>query len=197
VAGLLSVGVEAVIAEARSFAAIGQWAADADPEVLSELGAARGPAEESAFRRAFALVSADALDRILGFWLWIRAAQVGGRLVIAIDSKTVRGAKDKDGRPHTWSRTWPTASTRSSARSRWTRGATRSPAVRELLKAFADLAGAVLTIDAMHAQHDTAQLILARHADYVMTVKANMPTLYKQPKSCRWSATSPTKRTSP
>jgi len=61
------------------------------------------------------------------------------------------------------------------------------PAVRELLKAFADLAGAVLTIDAMHTQHDTAQLILARHADYVMTVKANMPTLYKQLRKLPWA----------
>jgi hypothetical protein len=32
----------------------------------------------------------------------------------------------------------------------------------------------------MHTQADTAQLILARHAGYVMTVKANMPTLHRQ-----------------
>jgi predicted transposase YbfD/YdcC len=54
------------------------------------------------------------------------------------------------------------------------------PAVRELLKAFADLAGAVFTIGAMHTPHDTAQVILVRQADYVMTVKANMPTLHRQ-----------------
>ena len=41
-----------MIAGSRSFAAIGQWAADACPEVLAALGAARGPAEESTFRRA-------------------------------------------------------------------------------------------------------------------------------------------------
>jgi hypothetical protein len=45
-------------------------------------------------------------------------------------------------------------------------------AVRELLTAFTDLAGAVFTIDAMHTQHDTAHAILGRGADYVMTVKA-------------------------
>ncbi|HLI42255.1 MAG TPA: ISAs1 family transposase [Streptosporangiaceae bacterium] len=60
--------------------------------------------------------------------------------------------------------------------------------MRELLKAFAGLAGAVLTIDAMHTQHDTAQLILGRGAGYVMTVKANMPTLYKQLKKLPWAA---------
>ena len=62
------------------------------------------------------------------------------------------------------------------------------PAVRELLKAFADLAGAVITIDAMHTQHDTAQAIIDRQADYVMTVKANMPTLCKQLKKLPWAA---------
>ena len=33
------------------------------------------------------------------------------------------------------------------------------PAVRELLRAFASLAGAVITIDALHTQHDTTQVI--------------------------------------
>ena len=60
--GLLAVGIAAVIAGSRSFAAIGQWAADAGAEVLAGLGAARGAAEESTFRRAFALVSPDVLD---------------------------------------------------------------------------------------------------------------------------------------
>jgi hypothetical protein len=62
-AGLLAVGVAAVIAGSKSFAAIGQWAADAGPEALAVLGAVRGAADESTFRRAFALVNADALDR--------------------------------------------------------------------------------------------------------------------------------------
>jgi hypothetical protein len=37
--------------------------------VLAALGAVRGPAEESTFRRAFALVGPDVLDRVLGAWL--------------------------------------------------------------------------------------------------------------------------------
>src|SRR6266576_1506447 len=100
-AGLLAVGIAAVIAGSRSFAAIGQWAADAGEDVLAVLGADRGPAEESTFRRAFALLDPGRLDQVLGAWLWTRAVQVGGRLVIAIDGKAVRGAKNKDGEaPH-------------------------------------------------------------------------------------------------
>jgi DDE_Tnp_1-associated len=100
-AGLLAAGIAAVVAGSRSFAAIGQWAADADPVVLGGLGADRGPAEEPTFRRAFALVSADVLDQVLGAWLHTRASRAGGRLVIAVDGKAVRGARDAAGKaPH-------------------------------------------------------------------------------------------------
>src|SRR5689334_15724796 len=148
-AGLLAVGIAAVIAGSRSFAAIGQWAADAGPEALAVLGAARGPAEESTFRRAFALVSADVLDRVLGAWLHTRAMRAGGRLVIAIDGKAVRGAKGKDGKaPHLVAALAHGIGTvlgqvAVNAKSN------EIPAVRDLLAAFADLAGAVITLDAL------------------------------------------------
>jgi predicted transposase YbfD/YdcC len=61
------------------------------------------------------------------------------------------------------------------------------PAVRNLLNAFASLAGAVITIGALHTQSDTAQVITSRGADYVMTVKGNMPALYRQLKKLPWS----------
>jgi predicted transposase YbfD/YdcC len=185
--GLLAVGVAAVIAGSRSFAAIGQWASDAGPDVLAALGAGRGPAEESTFRRAFALLSADVLDQVLGAWVWTRAARAGGRLVIAVDGKAVRGARGKGGvAPHLVAALAHgigavLGQVAVDAKSN------EIPAVRELLKAFADLAGAVFTIDALHTQHDTARLITGRQADYVMTVKANMPTLYQQLKALPWS----------
>ena len=187
-AGLLAVGIAAVIAGSKSFAAIGQWAADAGPEVLAVLGAVRGPAEESTFRRAFTLVRPDALDRVLGAWLHTRAVRAGGRLVIAIDGKTVRGARNKEGKaPHLIAALAHgigavLGQVAVDAKSN------EIPAVRELLKAFASLAGAVITIDAMHTQSDTAQAITGRQADYVMTVKGNMPTLYKRLKKLPWAA---------
>jgi predicted transposase YbfD/YdcC len=187
-AGLLAVGAAAVIAGSRSFAAIGQWAADAGPDVLASLGAARGPAEESTFRRAFALVSADVLDQVLGAWLWTRTARAGGRMVIAVDGKTVRGAKSKDGKAPHLVAALAHGIGAVLGQVAVNEKSNEIPAVRELLKAFAGLAGVVLAIDALHTQHDTAQLILGRGADYVMTVKANMPTLYKQLKKLPWAA---------
>jgi predicted transposase YbfD/YdcC len=186
-AGLLAVGIAAVIAGSRSFAAIGQWAADAGPEALAALGAARGPADESTFRRAFALVSADVLDRVLGAWLWTRAVRAGGRLVIAVDGKAVRGAKGKNGKAPHLVAALAHGIGAVLGQVAVDEKSNEIPAVRELLKAFASLAGVVITIDALHTQHDTAQVILERRADYVMTVKANMPTLYRQLKKLPWA----------
>jgi predicted transposase YbfD/YdcC len=187
-AGLLAAGISAVIAGSKSFAAIGQWAADAGPEALAALGAARGPAEESTFRRAFALVSADMLDRVLGTWLHTRAVQAGGRLVIAVDGKTVRGAKNKDGKAPHLVAALAHGIGAVPGQVAVDEKSNEIPAVRDLLKAFASLASAVVTIDAMHTQHDTAQVIISRGAGYVMTVKANMPTLYRKLKKLPWSA---------
>ena len=144
-AGLLAVGIAAVTAGSRSFAAIGQWAAEAGPAVLAGLGAACGPAEESTFRRAFALVSPDVLDQVLGAWLWTRAARADGRLVIAVDGKAVRGAKDKGGKaPHLVA---ALAHGIGAVLGQVAVDAKSNEilAVRDLLKAFAGLAGAVVT----------------------------------------------------
>jgi predicted transposase YbfD/YdcC len=151
------------------------------------LGAARGPADESTFRRAFALVSADVLDRVLGAWLWTRAVRAGGRLVIAVDGKAVRGAKGKNGKAPHLVAALAHGIGAVLGQVAVDEKSNEIPAVRELLKAFASLAGVVITIDALHTQHDTAQVILERRADYVMTVKANMPTLYRQLKKLPWA----------
>ena len=79
---------------------IGQRAAGAGAGVLAGLGAVRGPAGESAFRRAFALISAGVPGQVIGGWLDTRAAQAG-RLVVAAGGKAVRGARNREEKaPH-------------------------------------------------------------------------------------------------
>ena len=111
-----------------------------------------------------------------------------GRLVIAIDGKTVRGAKDKTGKaPHLAAAlAHGTGAVPGQAAAAGKPG--EIPAVRELLKAFTGLAGAVFTMDAMHTQAGTAQVIPGRGAGYVMTVKASMPASCRQLKKLPWAA---------
>ncbi len=113
--------------------------------------------------------------------------RAGGRLVIAAGGKAVRGAKGRDGKaPHLVAAlAHGTGAVPGQAAA--DEKPDEIPAVRDLLRAFAGLAGAVLTFGALHTRHDTAQAVPGRGAGYVMTVKATMPTLYKQLKNLPWA----------
>ncbi len=92
--GVVLVAVAAVCAGARSYAAIGDWAVELGGDDLARLGLTRARApEESTFLRVFAALDAAVLDGLVGAFLRTRTAIVGGRRVIAIDGKTVRGAR--------------------------------------------------------------------------------------------------------
>ena len=53
------------------------------------------------------------------------------------------------------------------------------PAVRELSSGL-DLTGRIVTVDAMHAPHDTARCLLGRRADYVLSaIKDNQQTIFE------------------
>ena len=91
---LLAVGIAALLAGSRSYAAIGEWVIDQPSGALEDLGVLDGSRpEKSCLRRLFFRVDADALDRVLGAWMFTRTAVRDGRRVIAIDGKTVRGAR--------------------------------------------------------------------------------------------------------
>ncbi|VAX38015.1 Transposase, partial [hydrothermal vent metagenome] len=57
-------------------------------------------------------------------------------------------------------------------------GSNEITAVPKLLELL-ELSGAVVTLDAMHCQTNTAQKIREKEADYILTVKGNQPTLQK------------------
>jgi predicted transposase YbfD/YdcC len=190
--GILAVGTAAVLAGARSFAAIGQWVADADADLLAALGFHRGRRpSESAIRRAFARLDAARLDTILAAWVWTRTVVVDQRRVIAIDGKTIRGARTRDASGNT-----VTAAPHLVAAFDHVSGAVLGqlavtaksneiPAVRTLLAGF-DLTDVTVTVDALHTQTDTAQLIIEAGGDYVFTIKGNQPTLYAACKALPW-----------
>lgn len=178
-AGLLAVAVTAVLAGSRSFAAIGQWAGALDVASLADLGLDQAPAESN-LRKLFARLDTAALDLQLAVYTWTRTRQMQNRRVIAIDGKTVRGARTATAAaPHliaaldhgtgvVLGQVAVPAKTN------------EIPAARDLLAGFdpADLLGSVITLDAMHTQTDTAQVITGAGADYVLTVKANQPGLH-------------------
>jgi len=106
---VLAVAVCAVLAGARSLAAIGEWAADAPQPVLAALGVRRDPLRrvyrppgEATVRRVLARVDPDALDLVIGAWLAGQQptppptrpppAPRPPRWAVAVDGKTVQPA---------------------------------------------------------------------------------------------------------
>ena len=106
----LAVAVAAVTAGADSVSAIAEWAGDVPGEVLEALGARRDRRGRltapslSTFRRVLRKLDGQALAAAFGAWLSAQALAGpadASSLVIALDGKTVRGARGKDGKaPH-------------------------------------------------------------------------------------------------
>jgi predicted transposase YbfD/YdcC len=98
------------------------------------------------------------------------------------------------GRCTCWRR-WTTPPARSWPRPRWTTPPTRSPGSGPLLDRL-DLAGTVITADALHTQREHADWLVAhKHADYLLVVKQNQPTLHQQLKALPWRKIPLTDRT--
>ncbi len=101
VTSTLAVAICATLSGARSFLAIGEWAADLSQDLLRRLGCRYHPEQrryippsEPTLRRHLQSADAEQLDRILNEWL---TAQTDPE-AIAVDGKTVRGAKDGEGK---------------------------------------------------------------------------------------------------
>jgi hypothetical protein len=101
---VLAVAVCATLAGARSFAAIAEWAGDAGPELRAGLGLRGAVPDLVTIWRVLTAVDPAALDRVLGSWVTARLAArrvPGRRAVLAVDGKTLRGARtSQDLAPH-------------------------------------------------------------------------------------------------
>ena len=98
---------------------------------------------------------------------------------VAIDGKVLRGSFDKaSGKSAIHTITAFAVGTRTVLRQMTVDDKSNEiPAVPVLLRLL-DLEGAIVTLDAMHCQTETAQAIIDAEADYILSVKGNQRTLY-------------------
>jgi predicted transposase YbfD/YdcC len=197
---VLAVAVAAVLAGARSLAAIGEWASDAPCQVLAALGARRDPwtgafrpPAEATVRRVLARVDPDDLDRAIGAWLADQQPPPGPgppgrppRRAVAVDGKTLRGSSHHHAAPvhllavmdHT---------TRAVLGQTGVDGKTNEITRFQPLLERLDLADTVITADALHTQREHADwLVTHKQADYILLVKGNQPALHQQLKLLPW-----------
>jgi predicted transposase YbfD/YdcC len=183
---ILGLALCAVVAGARSFTAIAEWAADADQHTLKALGVTGRVPSESTFRRTLQRLDADAFDDLAGAWAQ-QATMPGpkGRRVIAVDGKALRGSAHggEDGR-HLLA---ALDHAHGAVLGQVDVGAKTNeiPRFSALLDRI-DIAGAVITADAMHAQRSHATYLAGRGARYVLTIKRNQPGLFAQLAALPW-----------
>jgi hypothetical protein len=85
---VLAIGVCAVLAGARSFTAIAEWAHDLTSAVRIRLGLGRTTPSESTIRRVLLAVDAEAVDGAFSAWLVTRSAPLTTALrMIALDGQ--------------------------------------------------------------------------------------------------------------
>lgn len=192
---ILAMAAAAVLTGARSVTAIAEWAADAPQPVRAALGARRDapnhwavPAEAT-IRRTLQRLDPTALAAVLGTWLADRdrpAQQQRRRRAVAVDGKTLRGARRGDGRQVHLLAAMDHATRAVLAQRRVDGAPGEVPGLVPLL-ADLDLAGVVITADALHTHADAAEyLVTGKQAHYLLTVKANQPTLLDRCAAIPW-----------
>ena len=184
---VLSLAVTGVLAGCRSLTAIWEHTTDLTPSDLRSLGLEAGQAlpSESTIRRVLQDLDPTDLNTRLRSWLCTRTGTVEGRTVIAVDGKTVRGARlGQASAPHLLS-ALDHATGAVLTQARVADKSNEIPAIRELLEPL-DLDGVVVTADAMHTQVDTAGWIRDQGGHYVLTPLGNQKTLRRTLKNLPW-----------
>jgi predicted transposase YbfD/YdcC len=187
----LACAVVAVLAGAANYRQIGSQAADLPQSLLAKLGAKWNwfrwrydwPSE-STVRRVLRDIDANALDLLIGAWLFERAHRdTDGQLVIALDGKVLRGAWTGEYDKVTLFSAMIHGKGVTIAQARVPDGTNEITQVEELLDGIpiGEQQRVVVTFDAAHTQRDTAEYIKGKRGfDYVMTVKGNQPKLQKK-----------------
>lgn len=193
VSAVLTIAVCAVTAGARSYAAIGQWAADLDPGQRAVVGLGRRAPDATTIWRVLTAVDPARLDQAIGDWLaarlrWRRRGWRRHRRVLAVDGKTLRGARVHDGTdraPHLLACLDHHAGVVLAQAA--VDGKTNEIGVfATVLDGIEDLDGVLVTADALHAQREHATYLRGRGAHYLITVKGNQPHLHAQLKALPW-----------
>ncbi|MBP1627213.1 MAG: ISAs1 family transposase [Holophagaceae bacterium] len=129
------------------------------------------------FSRVFRMLDTKAFTEC--FLAWSRSVRRKvSKDVVAIDGKTLRASMDADQSPLHLVSAWSSANRMVLGQRAVDGKSNEIKAIPELLKVL-DLAGCIVTIDAMGCQKDIALAITRRKADYILALKANQKGLHQ------------------
>jgi predicted transposase YbfD/YdcC len=177
---IIAIAICAVTAGAESWDDIEEFGEAKHDWLKTFLALPNGIPSHDTFRRLFERLDPGEFQRC--FLGWIEALhEATERQVIAIDGKTLRRSFDRaTGRSalhlvHAWA----TANHLLLGQVAVAEKSNEITAIPKLLKIL-EIAGAIVTIDALGCQKEIARTIRERKADYVLALKANHGHLYEQ-----------------
>ena len=178
---ILATAIAAALSGAKGVTAMAEWAGRASQPMLRRLGCRRKndkylPPSEPTIRRLLRDIDAQKVDDAVGRWLMAQNKNAERR-ALAVDGKTLRGAKRKDGTQIKLLSAILHKEAVVIAQQNVPAETNEIP-ILPMLLADTDIKGMVVTADAIHTQKDTATfLVREKRADYLFTVKDNQSTL--------------------
>jgi len=169
---------------------IGVMCGCTDWEEVAEFGRARflvlqgyldlqnGVPSHDTLRRVMGLLDPQALERCN--WAWVRTILPGiGADVIPIDGKTVRGSGKPGLKPIHLLSAWSIQAGITLAQLKTAEKSNEITAIPDLLDML-NIAGCIVTIDAIGCQTDITLKVIDKGGDYVIACKENQPTLCEE-----------------
>jgi predicted transposase YbfD/YdcC len=136
-----------------------------------------GIPDEKTFARVFSWIEPGVL--LSGLQTWLMGVNEASGRTIHIDGKTIRGSAGQGQNGVHIVSAWVSAQNMVLGQVKTGEKSNEITAIPELLETL-EVNGDTITIDAMGCQTDIAAKIREKEADYVLSVKENQPTLYRE-----------------
>jgi predicted transposase YbfD/YdcC len=140
-----------------------------------------GAPRHDTYNRVFQALDPEQFGDCLSRWTQSVRTVLGGE-VVALDGKAVRRALNKGEDPRVIVSAWATESGLLLGQRKVKNKSNEITAVPELLRAL-ELAGCIVTADALHCQKNIAKEIREADADYVLALKGNQGTAFAEVKA--------------
>jgi predicted transposase YbfD/YdcC len=177
---IVLIAILATIAGATGWDDIELYAESHQAWLESFLNLSHGIPHADTYRRVFERVNPEALQRCFLGWV-SQVVEATGSQVIPIDGKSIKGSYDRNKKQSAlhvvsaWSSEYRLLLGQVKVENK-SNEIKAIPALLELL----DISGCIITIDAMGTQTEIARQIDAKGADYILSLKANHPTLWAE-----------------
>jgi len=179
---ILMIAICAVISGAESFVDMEDFGNAKKEWLGSFLDIHNGVPSHDTFGRVFSLIDPKQFQQSFAAWMQSCVSLSGGK-VIAVDGKTNRRTFGGLSKALHVVSAFATANGVSLGQVTTDQKSNEITAIPELLKIL-DIAGCLITTDAMGCQSDIAADIVARGGDYLLAVRGNQGLLYRDIKAC-------------